>query len=84
MVVGGSHVCRGPSRGGVKSLRWGGDSFDLRAREWWCVGGCAACACVWACMVTVAEVCVLCTPRRMQATWQFMYSTLIYKLCDNI
>jgi hypothetical protein len=38
VVVGGSRVCRGPARGGVKCLRWGRDSFDLRAREWWVRG----------------------------------------------
>ena len=38
VVVGGSRVCKGPSRGGVKCLRRGIDSFDLRAREWWVRG----------------------------------------------
>ena len=38
VVVGGSRECKGPSRGGVKCLRWGRDSFDLRAREWWVRG----------------------------------------------
>ena len=38
VVVGGSRECRGPSRGGMKCLRWGRDSFDLRAREWWVRG----------------------------------------------
>jgi hypothetical protein len=38
VVVGASRECRALTRDGVKFLRWGGDLFDLRAREWWVHG----------------------------------------------
>ena len=44
-LVGGSRACRALTGSGAKCLRWGGDSFDLRAREW-CMVGCAAQACM--------------------------------------